>query len=317
MSDPLVSIVVPVFNRCDDIRELLESLQRSTYKNFTVILVDNASTDNLEDAARAFPSVRTVRLDKNYGAARARNVGLQHSTGEYVLFLDSDNVVDPHALEELVRAFSDPSVGFAGPKMRYFAEPNRIWYAGAEINLWGAKTTYRGLHRLDEGQYDASCNTGHVPNCWLVRRSLAMASGGLDEDYVMTFAESDWAERVKALGYSIRYVPKAVVFHKIPPPSNSRNALRNIGFESPRRAYYFGRNRFIYVARHGRLMHKAALVALFTPLYVVYYCGHSVAFRRPDLGQAFLKGVADGLRYLMTGILLNRGYELRHGVPNP
>lgn len=91
--DPLVSVVIPTFNRAHLIRRALDSVLAQTYKNLDIIVVDDASTDDTEVVIRSYEDsrIRYVRLEHNRGGSAARNVGLRLSKGEYIAFLDSDD----------------------------------------------------------------------------------------------------------------------------------------------------------------------------------------------------------------------------------
>jgi glycosyltransferase involved in cell wall biosynthesis len=101
---PLVSIIIPVFNRASMVREAVASaLAAAADIDFERVLVDDASTDNTWDSLRAYADARivTLRLEKNGGQSAARNRGLEAARGMYVKFLDSDDLLLPHLAAEL------------------------------------------------------------------------------------------------------------------------------------------------------------------------------------------------------------------------
>jgi glycosyltransferase involved in cell wall biosynthesis len=95
MVAPLVSVVVPSYNRASLIGETLDSVLAQTHPNLEIIVVDDGSTDDTEAAVAPYRSRITYIKQKNQGLAAARNTGLQHSTGEYVAWLDSDDLWNP------------------------------------------------------------------------------------------------------------------------------------------------------------------------------------------------------------------------------
>ncbi len=101
-----VSIIVPVYNVKDYIRECLDSVVAQTYSNIECILVNDGSTDGSDMICREYVTDYPdtfVLIDKNNGGpAEARNVGLDHSSGDYIFFLDSDDYIPPDAIERLV-----------------------------------------------------------------------------------------------------------------------------------------------------------------------------------------------------------------------
>ena len=95
MSGPLVSIVVPVYNVESYIEECLQSVCSQTYENLEIICVDDVGNDRSMDVVRSFAvkdcRIKIIEHDKNKGLAEARNTGLEHVSGDYVFFLDSDD----------------------------------------------------------------------------------------------------------------------------------------------------------------------------------------------------------------------------------
>lgn len=118
LSDPLVSVVILNFNGRDYLSNCLDSVLNSQYSNFEVILVDNASTDNgLEKALEPFvadPRLKIVRNTRNLGFSGGNNVGFEHSSGEYIVFLNNDTIVTPDWLSTLMSAMqNDATIGLA------------------------------------------------------------------------------------------------------------------------------------------------------------------------------------------------------------
>ncbi|MCM3023154.1 glycosyltransferase family 2 protein [Heyndrickxia ginsengihumi] len=99
---PLVSVVIPTYNRGHLIETTINSVLNQTYKNFELIVVDDASTDNTESIVNSINDerIRYIRLDKNTKGKRPRNVGINLSKGEYIAFLDSDDLWLPRKLEK-------------------------------------------------------------------------------------------------------------------------------------------------------------------------------------------------------------------------
>lgn len=99
---PFVSIVIPTYNRARFLGRLVRSVLNQTYKNFEVIVADDASTDDTAEIIKTFKDdrIRYIRHESNAGAAAARNTGIKASRGEYVAFQDSDDEWLPEKLEK-------------------------------------------------------------------------------------------------------------------------------------------------------------------------------------------------------------------------
>src|SRR5918995_6791294 len=98
----LVTVVIPCYNQAHFLGEAIESVLSQSYKRFEIVVVDDGSTDDTSEVATRYPRVRCIRQE-NRGLAGARNTGIRHCQGEYVVFLDADDRLLPEALEAGVR----------------------------------------------------------------------------------------------------------------------------------------------------------------------------------------------------------------------
>lgn len=115
MHMPIVSIIIPTFNRAQLLIRSLRSVLAQTYEDFEVIVVDDGSTDNTEQVVAGFQDIRInyVKYTPNRGAARARNIGIKMARGQYIAFQDSDDEWLADKLEKQVQVidFASPQVG--------------------------------------------------------------------------------------------------------------------------------------------------------------------------------------------------------------
>ncbi len=101
----LVSVIIPCYNHSHFLGEAIESVISQTYPHIEIIVVDDGSTDDTAQVAKAYQSIRYVRQD-NSGLSRSRNVGLSHSKGAYIVFLDADDCLFPEAIDIGLRALT-------------------------------------------------------------------------------------------------------------------------------------------------------------------------------------------------------------------
>ena len=296
MNSKLVSIIIPTFNRETEVLECIKALLSINYKKFEIIVVDNASRDNtITKIKKIYPSVKIIGLEQNYGASIARNEGIKCADGELLCFVDSDNIVDRDFLIELVNlAVSDPKIGFVGPKMYFFSEPRIIWYAGAEINLLTSRTQYFGINEIDIGQYNEIKEVGHIPNVWLVKRSVIDKIGLIDASYIMHYEESDWAMRANNAGYKIMYCPNAVVYHNIPFSKDKKSLRGLIGFDNEYRIFYAARNRVMFMKKYASRINYLIFLIVFNNIFLIQYCSILLFYRRIDLVKSYIKGYFSG-----------------------
>ena len=120
---PMVSVVIPTFNRCGFLKEAIESVMKQTYPSWELIIVDDASTDNTRSFLQDIEDVRITKiyLDKNMGLSRARNVGLNQARGEFIHFLDDDDLLPKGALAAHIKNFRKypKAVASIGSRVRF------------------------------------------------------------------------------------------------------------------------------------------------------------------------------------------------------
>src|SRR5215217_2853327 len=118
---PLVSVVIPCYNQAHFLGEAIESALAQSHPNFEVVVVNDGSTDDTAEVAARYPRVRYLR-QKNRGLSAARNTGLRHSEGEYVVFLDADDRLLPEALKTGLKCLKAHSeCAFASGRYRFIA----------------------------------------------------------------------------------------------------------------------------------------------------------------------------------------------------
>jgi len=170
--------------------------------------------------------------------------------GEFIFFLDSDNIVDKQILTELIKVIEeDRKIGVVGPKMYYYKDPKQIWMAGGNINLFTSRTTHIG-NEIDNGQFDQVREVGHFANAFLVRREVIEKIGLFDENYFIMYEESDFMLRAKRAGYKIIYAPTAKLWHDIIVPEDNSNPLRKLSLFTKQRAYFTARNRILFMRKN-------------------------------------------------------------------
>jgi glycosyltransferase involved in cell wall biosynthesis len=103
---PAISVVIPVCNGAETLHACLESVYRSAFSDFEVVVVDDGSVDGTAAVARSFPC-KLLQLPKNLGAATARNTGARESHGPILFFLDADILIRPETLGTIVRALAE------------------------------------------------------------------------------------------------------------------------------------------------------------------------------------------------------------------
>jgi GT2 family glycosyltransferase/SAM-dependent methyltransferase len=213
--DPVVSIVIPVFNKSLYSYTCLRSILASRpARSYEVIVVDDASRDDTEVMLQAVKGIRVVRQQDNQGFIRSCNAGANIARGEYVLFLNNDTIVEPNWLDELVVTFQTvPQAGLVGAKLIY---PNgKLQEAGGIIWNDGSAWNYGRYDDPDKPEYSYLRQVDYCSGaCIILPRTLFLAVGGFDELFAPAYGEdSDLAFKVRQAGKLVLYQPEAEIVH--------------------------------------------------------------------------------------------------------
>lgn len=202
------SVIIPVFNRPDEVDELLESLTGQTEKDFDVVVVEDGSANPCEEVCRKYADRLSIHYfaKDNSGPGPSRNYGVERAEGDYVLILDSDCVLPPGYMEAVSKELeSDPCDAFGGPDRAHesFTQVQKaISYSMTSFFTTGG---IRGGKKKMDKFYPRSFNMG-------VKRSVYNALGGFSR---MRFGEDiDFSIRIFKGGYKCRLFPDAWVWHK-------------------------------------------------------------------------------------------------------
>lgn len=249
MARVLVSIVTR--NEARDLEKLIPSLDKQTFRDFTILATDNRSEDGTRATLAAFRNSCTVPLElhasnENLGYTGGHNTAIEKAAAagaEWVLLLNSDVVLSPSYLERMVAAASDPSAAraasFTGKIYRAASEdlsPTRV------LDTVGIRMTRSGRHfdvgssEEDRGQYECPAEVFGVSGCVAFYRVAALldvriATGFLDDDFFLYREDVDLAWRLRGRGWSARYVPDAIAWHRrrnLPERRPLMSALANL-----------------------------------------------------------------------------------------
>jgi len=223
-----LSIVIICWNDRKVIDDCLRSIYKETHDiDFEILVSDNGSTDgSIEFIRNKYPRVRIIENRANLGFAKGNNAGIFQSSGQYVLILNPDTIIQDHALEKLV-AFADghPGAGgfgcrvlnrdgsYQGPA-RPFPSAFRDLLAAlylrslARLSDLFISDTYTGWNGDSERLVDWQSGC-----CVMFRAHLLKQLGGFDDQFFYHFEEVDLCRRVWNAGYTVIYTPEAVITH--------------------------------------------------------------------------------------------------------
>ncbi len=236
-----VSVVIVNYNGEPYLSECLNSLLSMDKKDafVEILMIDNLSSDKSVQLVREkFPGVKIIENDVN-NFAKALNLGVKNSTGDYVAFINNDTVVDIRWLSGLLDTMQrDNKIGAVQSKI--------LFSGGVEINSVGVEEVddfyFRdvGFKEKDTGQYENEKEVNYFSGgSVMVRRECIDDVGLFDEDFIMFMEDIDYSIRCRLRQWKIRYTPKSIIFHKYHGTVSSELC-----------EYFCSRNRLLCLAKH-------------------------------------------------------------------
>jgi len=253
MSLHQVATLILNWNGKDDTLACLHSLHKQEDVEVEAILVDNGSVDDSVFAvSKQFPNATVIKTGVNLGYAGGNNVGITYALNrgfQYIMVLNNDTLLAPHCISRLLEDLHlHPDAAAAGPKSFYFETPETIYFAGGRISRDG-RALHIGIGSPDGPKYNSPCDTEWLTGCAILFRSRSFQEVGLFEPkYYLLYEDADWSLRARRMGYQLRFVPGAVLWHKTSPSFGKT--------WSPLYLYYYTRNNFLWIERNFSLQQK-------------------------------------------------------------
>jgi GT2 family glycosyltransferase len=296
-----VGVVLLNWNGAEFTIPCIESLYAGRMRPCRIVVVDNGSVDGSAEKIRArFPLVELIRNPENLGAAAGRNVGIRPIvTGgvDAVLLLDNDTVVARDCLEAMVAELnSEPEVAVATGKIMLADPPDRIWYAGADWHYAPFRPPHDGQNSVDTGLFDTKRDVGFAPTCCMLVRCEAFRQVGLFcERYWVYWEDAEWCLRAQRAGLRMRYVPDAVLWHKVSGSFRKNTLGASRGTASASAHYLITRNRLVTIRKYaGRPLQASLAIAIVLLGSLYRIAGLTVLGRWEKLG-ALWRGLFEGL----------------------
>lgn len=200
---PLVSVIIPTFNRTNYLKRAIQSVNSQDYDNIELIVVDDHSEESKKDIFQtvskdSLSDVEFVRHDKNRGQATARNTGIEIAAGEYLAFLDDDDQWVDTKISEQVAAMqeAESNVGVI------YADTDQGWFED-ELPRFGGNDQHKLTKQL-------MCkNVIGTPSRVLVRSECIDSSGGFDERF-LNWEDQDWYIRLSQ-DWNFKRLPRSLV----------------------------------------------------------------------------------------------------------
>ena len=265
------SIIIPNYNGIEFLKTCLDSIYSQSFKDFELIIVDDASTDqSVEFVKKNYPNAKIIRLEQNSGFSKVVNRGIKEAKGEHLFILNNDTKLDKDCLLEIKNAIDkNREFDIFACKILSMDDPAKIDSAGDGYSLIG--NPYKiGYKQKDGPKYQSPKEVfGACAAAAVYKRTIFQDIGGFDEDFVYYNEDSDLNFRARLKGYRCLYVPGAIVYHKL-----MATGKKNLG----RVIYYINRNKINLIIKN-----------LPTKIAVKYF-PFLIVGRIRDLSIALIKG---------------------------
>lgn len=224
-STPLISIVIPNKDHSEDLQRCVNSiLEKSTYTNYEIVIVENNSTEPqtfacYEELKKLSDKISVVTFEGTFNYSRVNNFGVSNTKGEYILLLNNDTeVITVNWLEEMLMYAQREDVGAVGAKLYY--GDKTIQHAGVVIGLGAHRTaghTHYKQSRENLGYMGRLCYTQNVSAvtgaCLMVKRKAWDEVEGLDPQFEISLNDVDFCLKLRKKGYLNVFTPFAELYH--------------------------------------------------------------------------------------------------------
>ncbi len=241
---PKVFIIILNYNGWEDTRECINSLEKLSYKNFEVIIVDNGSKQKIRITTKRFKTIQFFNKE-NLGFAGGNNVGIKYAlqnNADYILLLNNDTKVISEFLRKLVEIGENNSnFGILGSLIFKFGS-NKIHFGGGKINWLYTKATHKQNLKLKVKNLKF-IETDYITGAgMLIKKQVIDKIGLMPEKYFLYFEDVDWCIQAQKENYKCILVPESRIYHKVS-ASTKQGSFSYI--------YYHTRNGFLLAKRNA------------------------------------------------------------------
>lgn len=239
-----LAIILVNYNGIEYNINCINSIMKSSFKDYKIIVIDNDSSDNsLNELKDYYKNEEIVLIEskENLGFSGANNIGIEYAREnnyDYVMLLNNDTIIDENMLSIMIES-SKKYECLVSPKIYYYDNKDIIWSAGGTINWKKGLPVQYGINEKDEKQHDKEKFIEFATGCCLlIPMNMIEKIGLLSEEYFLYYEDTDYSCKFINEGIKILYKPEAFMYHKV---SASTGGEKSIGYW-----YYMTRNRLIF-----------------------------------------------------------------------
>lgn len=205
MKHGLISVIIVNWNGRKWLKKCLSTLQMQSYTKIEIIMVDNASTDDsVEYVIKNFTRVKIIKNKKNLGLARANNIGVKHSKGEYLLLINTDVWLEKDFIARLLKFFNKNTYDVISPVEKRYTKDESFWF-NSTIDPTGSPAYFLPTYNKNKLFF--------MSVCYFCTKKTYLDTKGFDENHFLYYEDVDWFWRLSLLGKKFSYVEDVFIYH--------------------------------------------------------------------------------------------------------
>ncbi|MGY8808759.1 MAG: glycosyltransferase family 2 protein [Fidelibacterota bacterium] len=218
---PKIHLIVLNWNDKELSGKCLSSIEKVSYPNYEVLIVDNNSQDgSVEFFKENFSQYDVLALEDNLKYAGGNNAAVEYlkpKEEDFLVFINNDTIVSSDFLDHLITPFlNDANCIITVPKILFAMDINKIWYAGGIVNMWKGKIDHIGIRNFDGPRYSFMMETDYATGCCLCINSADFKKlNYFDTMFNMYCEDVDLSIRAKKMNRKIVYSPKSIILHSV------------------------------------------------------------------------------------------------------
>ena len=212
--NPLVSIIILNYNAGNLLLNCVDSVFKTTYPNFEVLVVDNISTDNSHVVCKKkFKKIHLIENKENLGYCEGNNVGIRNANGEFVVILNPDTIVEPNWLNHLMSAYNEFGEGLYQPKFFSLNEKHVLQSTGNMLHIFGFGFA-KDKGKIDDEKMESVEKINYASGTCLFTSKIVLDKIGLLDPFLFLYHDDlDLGWRAAHIGINSFYVPKSIIYH--------------------------------------------------------------------------------------------------------
>ncbi len=292
-----IAVIIINWKKYDFTLKCIDSVLKSTYKNFKIIIIDNESQNCFSDEINKSDKIHIIKNENNVGFSRANNQGIKYSIKngfDYVLLLNNDTIIKNDLIDSLIQQSSALNQKIIQPLILNY-DGTKIWNAGGTINnFFGTFQTLKKGKSFKNLKSNRNFTEWFTGCCVLIKTEIFKDIGYFDERFFAYYEDVDFSIRLKKMGYSVALMTDSHIKHYESASSKSINESE--GNLSPYVHYLNIRNHILLLKKHSKSFNLIG-VLLYQLIKILSYLIYFLIRFRFNKFKMVSKGLVDAINF--------------------